>query len=492
MSLIKVRCTDQVLKIVEAPVVASGGKNEVKVEFDFCEKWAGHAKTALFYRDIEEPYYSELDSDDTCVVPEEVYYEEGTFYFSVFGDKDETRRTSTTVKYKVKKGYVAKGANPPAPAPDVYQQIMDAVARIEAGQKDYVDALLPQKTEEAVANYLSKHPAETTPVDTTLTKAGQAADAKATGEAIQKSSDAAEREMKALEGAVLDMEGRVDSLEQNTVPGTAPSIPSAQQDIIPAQSVEVTVFGNYPDYGYVWDSENIAFAGQIVPGETYCVLFNGKQYDCAAKEVEFGALGNYIVLGNAYIPRLGEDSGEPFAIVSLDGESATLYTNVEGVSTGYSGTYTHDLRVYQNIERPVLPVITEADEGKVPKVVGGELVYAEITIPDSGGNVDQSQIDQSVADYLAQNPVSGGMSATAKALLISILRNAVYTTNQSASITALEAALAVSGGNGDSGDSGGNGESQTITFTQTGSVLAISGIDNITTITQTGSVLALA
>ena len=43
---------------------------------------------------------------------------------------------------------------------------------------------------------------------------------------------------------------------------------------------------------------------------------------------------------------------------------------------------------------------------------------------------------------------AGGMSATATALLISILRNAVYSTDQSASITALENAL-LSGGSGE-------------------------------------------
>lgn len=75
---------------------------------------------------------------------------------------------------------------------------------------------------------------------------------------------------------------------------------------------------------------------------------------------------------------------------------------------------------------------------------------------------------------------SGGMNTTAANLLVTILRNAVYGTDQSASITALEAALAVSG------------EAQEITFTQTGSVLAISGVESIMTITQTGSVLALA
>lgn len=130
MSVIKVRCTDQVLKITEAPVVASGGKNEVKVEFSFCEKWDGFTKTAVFYRDIEEPYYALLNSEDVCVVPWEVYTEAGTFYFSVFGDKEETRRTSTTVRYKVKESGLPEGAVASDPTPDVYSQILEKMGKI--------------------------------------------------------------------------------------------------------------------------------------------------------------------------------------------------------------------------------------------------------------------------------------------------------------------------------------------------------------------------
>lgn len=52
-----------------------------------------------------------------------------------------------------------------------------------------------------------------------------------------------------------------------------------------------------------------------------------------------------------------------------------------------------------------------------------------------------------------------GLSDTAKALLITILRNGVYSTDQSANITALENALA-SGGSGDSGG-GDSGETET-------------------------------
>lgn len=65
----------------------------------------------------------------------------------------------------------------------------------------------------------------------------------------------------------------------------------------------------------------------------------------------------------------------------------------------------------------------------------------------SGGNSADS----------GQNPSqSGGLSTKAINLLITILRNGVYNTNQSANITALETALKESGGSsGGSGDSGG-------------------------------------
>lgn len=71
----------------------------------------------------------------------------------------------------------------------------------------------------------------------------------------------------------------------------------------------------------------------------------------------------------------------------------------------------------------------------------------------TGGTVSEEQIAQAVEDYMAEHPVSGGgMSATASALLINILRNGVYGADQSANITALEAALASGGGGTDEPD----------------------------------------
>jgi hypothetical protein len=125
MSEIHVSVSDQRMKVVTAPTLASGGINEVKVVFNFCGKWDGFVKTAIFYRDIDKIYYAVLDENDICILPWEVYAEDGTFYASVFGEKDDTRRTSTIVRYKVGKGIVAEELLPSEPSPEVYDQIIE-------------------------------------------------------------------------------------------------------------------------------------------------------------------------------------------------------------------------------------------------------------------------------------------------------------------------------------------------------------------------------
>lgn len=130
---IRVSCVDQVLKIVDRPLLASGGLNEAVVAFDFCEKWNGYAKTGVFYRDEDEVYYSILDDDDICVIPWEVYSTPGYFYFTVFGDKGDVRRTTNTVKYKAQKGLAGSDMLPSDPTPGVYDQIMGRLSEIEQG-----------------------------------------------------------------------------------------------------------------------------------------------------------------------------------------------------------------------------------------------------------------------------------------------------------------------------------------------------------------------
>lgn len=153
-SEIKVSCNDQVLKITESPVVAAGGVNEVRVVFNFCEKWVGFVKTAIFYRDEEEVYYAVLDENDTCIVPWEVCDDEGTFYFSVFGEKDGTRRTASVVRFKVKSGAISSDMRPSEPTPDVYSQFLEEVAKAREENRAFVadvEAVLEESKAEIVS-----------------------------------------------------------------------------------------------------------------------------------------------------------------------------------------------------------------------------------------------------------------------------------------------------------------------------------------------------
>ena len=76
-----------------------------------------------------------------------------------------------------------------------------------------------------------------------------------------------------------------------------------------------------------------------------------------------------------------------------------------------------------------------------------------------GGTVTDEQIVQAVVDYLAENPVEGGMTKTEKDLILSLFRNAAYTSaNMGNTLTQLEALWSGSGE-----DSGGDVHSHSYT-----------------------------
>lgn len=99
------------------------------------------------------------------------------------------------------------------------------------------------------------------------------------------------------------------------------------------------------------------------------------------------------------------------------------------------------------------------------------------------GDLDSGAVRQAVTDYLAQNPGAGvGISGEAVALLITILENAVFTTNQTANIAALRKALESGSSGGDSGeDSGGETVTDNITVS-----------DGVMTIESVGSEIAVS
>lgn len=132
---VRVQCRDQALQ-VNAPKLASGGVNEIRVEFSFCPLWDGFAKTAVFYREGEKPYKKVLDDADSCLVPDEVTPAPGSVYFGVFGVLGDVVRTSEVLPLKLLQGPPREGSEPAEPTPDIYEQILAEVQKArEAAEK---------------------------------------------------------------------------------------------------------------------------------------------------------------------------------------------------------------------------------------------------------------------------------------------------------------------------------------------------------------------
>ena len=103
-TIIKMRCIDQVLTFESTPVIASGGLEEDIVQVEFCSKWDGLMKTAVFWRSADEAYHVLMDDSGSCTIPREVLTEEGVFYFGIFGVGSGRQRTTEAMRYTVVQG----------------------------------------------------------------------------------------------------------------------------------------------------------------------------------------------------------------------------------------------------------------------------------------------------------------------------------------------------------------------------------------------------
>lgn len=127
MSEIFINVSDQQLALNQSPLVAAGGVKENYVNFTFSSEWTGFGKTAVFYRDENNVYYSLVDNNNRALVPWEVMTDPGRLFIGVFGIKDDIVLTSEVLSYKVEKGAITTDLNPGEPTPDVYDQLIEAV-----------------------------------------------------------------------------------------------------------------------------------------------------------------------------------------------------------------------------------------------------------------------------------------------------------------------------------------------------------------------------
>lgn len=128
MTTIKLKTIDEILEFTSSPPVYSGDVNTIAAQFEFDEFWEGFAKTAVFYREIKQPYQVVL-KDDICNIPSEVMLTEGRIYIGVFGVKDDKVKTSEVVYYDIGTGVMTFGTIP-EPSEEIWQQILNELTDI--------------------------------------------------------------------------------------------------------------------------------------------------------------------------------------------------------------------------------------------------------------------------------------------------------------------------------------------------------------------------
>lgn len=147
MTLIKALLQDQVLTLIETPVIASGGVEEDVVSFDFGidAAWEGYTKKAVFYRDESDVYHVDIGSDNTAVIPWEVLRQEGFMFLGVFGTKGSEIKTSTVIRYRVELGAITS-ATQLDPTPDIFADIiLNTAARHSHDNKTVLDGITAEK-----------------------------------------------------------------------------------------------------------------------------------------------------------------------------------------------------------------------------------------------------------------------------------------------------------------------------------------------------------
>ena len=132
MAIIQIKAIGQDLIITSEPLIASGGQEVNTIEFEFNDEWDGMAKTAIFYDEKDKKVYNVVLYQNKCTIPQEVLVNDGKIIIGVFGINGTKRLPSETVCYRVVKGSFIEGEAPELPTEDIYTQLMDKYALMEA------------------------------------------------------------------------------------------------------------------------------------------------------------------------------------------------------------------------------------------------------------------------------------------------------------------------------------------------------------------------
>lgn len=192
-TVINARIIDQKVQLSNIPLIASGSQGVLQIKCDFDDLWTGYQATAVFFREekgkvtdvFHVPVYLGIAD-----VPPEVLKDEGHFFMGFMGVAENTR-TTELIRLEVKRGAITEGVAVPDPTPDVYTQLLEILNQ---------SGIIP---------------------DASLTQEGKAADAKATGEAIEKvRTDTAQMVAEAKDELLTDLQAADYIIEWGIEPST--------------------------------------------------------------------------------------------------------------------------------------------------------------------------------------------------------------------------------------------------------------------------------
>lgn len=156
MTNILITVDEQKLFVTNAPTIASQDVNEDYVIFTF-NGWDGYGKTAIFYRAEEEDnpnkviYQSAVDGDGKALIPWEVTAEDGKIKIGVYGAKDDIKKTSDIITYKIVKGMFIEGEESQPPTPGLYEQILTVAGEMQGLYNNEKTARIIGDNDERVA-----------------------------------------------------------------------------------------------------------------------------------------------------------------------------------------------------------------------------------------------------------------------------------------------------------------------------------------------------
>lgn len=162
MSIIRVKCVDQDLRLEDAPVISAGGVNTDYLAVEFAgTEWDGYTKYATFSRSAFLTFRVPLDAQNQCRVPNTILAEPGSMRFGVYGVKGADRRTSVVLAYPIQEGAYVKAAETDTAAvtglsEELVADIIEEVTRANGYNLTVIDSSVSATSTNPVQNKVLK------------------------------------------------------------------------------------------------------------------------------------------------------------------------------------------------------------------------------------------------------------------------------------------------------------------------------------------------